>query len=1133
MNGEQMLRAAHRHTVASMLVLALLWGERAQAQGTATGAAATSSTTSSVGLLPVHAISVDLAALPGVTDKGRGKVEETAALQQLWDAFLRGGGFNVIEFEVDVRDLGDAGAGRLARMCEWAKRNNVRIAPTLIGAAEGEPLTAEYATHAASLVGKVIATLGAAGLPAYSQIVFYRLERPLNQPAHHGAMEAEAATAILKAAAENVRAAELAGLASSGVQATPLLIPSSFDYELIRRGAIAQTPITDESYTQGYAGLRDHLMTVFGAAPVEAASVEWYPGSLSSEGVDRLPDLINRLQADLPGKLLIIDTGYSTAAGSDTAQARYYQVALTNMCDLRANQGVDSPFAGILWRSAVDSGTGERTAAVKRPEAGDVAGMMNDPKAGSREARSWFRDVRSQFGLLSRARSGGAGLAPKTAYRVMSALESSLAQSPQASDALAAVKELGEAAQSGGLGQAVKSRLQNALFGMLDSWLTKTADDLFTEPQEAGGSGLPPIAPQSPDIQIVGIGALPAKVTAGQSVMVPVTLFNAGSGGASDVAVYLRDGKPTDLARTNPLTLPPGGQASVELSWKPGVAGLLQGIAVEAFCGNDSDPSSNVVALGNLQVDAGPKPPPKSHILEAALSTSATRTMLQSSSTPSSSPPAPGSGSSGGNRTMMSTSSALGFATIEGLTAPSVMMAAAPASPPSPGGASSTRSITAAPAPAAASAPEPVTMTLANPFQTLFRDVVATLRIDDAVVSTRQLGSLLPGQRRTVTFTEWSPPRPGTYRLRTDLVGAGPAGKPLTSSATSTITVGAPASAARSAPSPASSPASPVRSLTATRSFAPLVRPVSSQPVAAFGAGTRTLGGSPGVRSFAAKQAVALTPNSILMRPFPPAPGTPASVTVQLSNPDRTPIHGARVAVSVDGVALGESMVDIPAHGLAMASGFKEWTATAGPHEVRAAVSVGASRSEVSKPLLVSAAGTRGFGRPAVVAGGAFKPGAPRGIGSPDSAGKPGFTMQPGFKPVMGGLRGGPGPNLQITPADIRFTPAQPAAGAAMSVAITVRNVGVAPANDGRVLAVLSAGGAEVARQQFAAAVPAKGLLTLDWPLTAPAASPLVVTVTATASGDTDPSNNQTRATVVGKPPMRAIPPRSTVGTIR
>ena len=1027
---------------------------------------------------------------------------------------------------MDVHELGEHGAGRVARMCDWAKQNNVRIAPTLVGAAEGKALPADYPNLAASFVGKVVETLGAAGAPGYSQIVFYQLDRPLNQPASHGAMEVEAATTVLKAAAENVRAAEQAGLASSGLQATPLLIPSSFDYELIQRGAIAHTAISDESYTQAYGGLRDYLVAVFGSAPVEAASVEWFPGSLSSEGVDRLPDLINRLEADLPGKLLIVDTGYSSAAGSDTAQARYYQLALNNLCDLRANQGVDSPFAGILWRSAMDAGGTDGAAAAKQPAAGEVTKMWNEPKAASREARSWLSSVQSHFGLLARARSGGTGLAPKTAYRVMSGLESALAQSPQASDALAAVKELGAAGSAGGIGQAVKSRLQNAMFGMLDAWLSKTADDLFTTPDESGPAPTTGMPAQPPDIQIVGIGEIPAKATVGQPVVIPVTLFNAGAGTATDAAVYLRDGQQSDLARTNPVSLSPGGQTSVELTWTPTAAGLLQGIATDAFCSNDADPSSNHIDLGDLQVDPGKKPP-RPHVLDAAILAAGTRTLMQSSSTPSTSPPASGSSPVGGNRVMMATSSGLGFATIEGLSAPRVMMAPAPA--PAPGTTTATRTLSSTPAPAVSPAAEPVTMTLANPFQTAFRNAVATLRVDDAVVSTRPLGTLLPGQRRTVTFTEWSPPHPGTYRLRADLHGVGLLGHHLTSSAASTITVGGPPAATRMAP-----PGGHVRSLSPTRSLTPLVRSVSSQPVRGIERRRREPGGASGVRALTMNPAIGLSANSIVLRPFPPTAGAPMAIAVQLSNLGHTPIRGARVTVAVDGTALGETVIDVPASGLVMAASFKDWTATPGRHDVHASVTVGSNHSVATKPLFVTAPGTRGFGRPGLVTGG--------GVGVPvessgamtlDTTARKGFTFQPGFKPVLGGTPNGTSPDLQIVTSDIRFTPALPSVGAAMTVAIGVRNLGAVPARDGRVLAVLTAGGVEIARRQFPALVPAKGVVTLNWLLTAPSGSPLVVTATATAAGDANPSNNQARATVASRVLIRNLPTRATIGSAR
>lgn len=1134
MNRDHPRPNSNRLAAAAAVVLALLGAAKAHAQSTAP-----TSTTASIGLLPVHAIAVDLDRLPGA---GKGKDGEVAALQKLWDSFLKGAGFNVIEFDVDARDLGDRGAGRVAKLCLWAKQNDVRLAPTLIGAPEGKPLPPDYADLAASFVGKVIAELGPAGINSYSQIVFYQLERSLNQPASHGPMETAVASKLLEAAARSVRAAEQVGLAQSGMQPTPLLVPASFDYELIRRGAIAQTPISDESYGQAYDGMRDYLLGVLGSASAEAVSVQWFPGSLSSEGVDRLPDLVNRLQSDLPGKLLIVDTGYSSAAGSDTAQARYYQTALNNLCDLRANQGVDSPFAGVVWRSAVD-GDGEVTAIVAQPRAADVTKVWNDPKADGKEARSWLKSVQSNFGLLQRSRDSNA-LAPKVAFRVMSSLESALSQSPQASDALAAARELAEAGKTGGMGQAIKSRLQNALFGVLDAWVSKSTTDLFATPNEA-----PPPAPgmpaQLPDVQVIGTGALPATATAGTVVLIPVTLFNAGSAVATDAVVYLRDGQQTDLARTNPFTISPGGQTSVELRWTPLAAGTVQNVSAETFCSNDADPSpgSNRMDLGNLEVKAsggggggghtGPK-------WAGVMADIGSRTLVMSSASPSTSPPPPGGSAPTQGRVMMATSSGAGFATIESMSAPSMMMAPAPGTPPAPGTGSARALI--APPPSSGASPagvaramtparEPVTMTLANPFRATFNRAVATLFVDDAKVSTRQLGTLLPGQRRTVTFTEWSPPRPGTFRLRADLEGQGALGNPLKSSATSTITVAGPEAAPRSAPMAGGSP----RSITATRSFTPLVQNVSPIAVRPLGAGSQFPGAAGGARSFMSAPALRLSANDILLRPFPPAAGAPVTITVQLSNVDRMPVHGARVAVTAGGQPLGEMVIDVPASGMAIASGFKEWTAANGRHDIRASVTVGSSRSEATKPVLVTGPqGARGFGRPAIVAGGGLvQTGKPVGV-TPAPATKVGVGFQTGFKPSFAGQAAGAA-DLQIQATDIRIAPPLPSAGAAMTVTIQVRNLGAAPASDGRVLAVLTAGGAEVARKQFMAVVPAGGVVALEWPLTAPAGTPLVVSATATARGDANPANNQARATAAIKvmPKVRALESSRTIGITR
>ena len=421
-------------------------------------------------------------------------------------------------------------------------------------------------------------------------------------------------------------------------------------------------------------------------------------------------------------------------------------------------------------------------------------------------------------------------------------------------------------------------------------------------------------------------------------------------------------------------------------------------------------------------------------------------------------------------------------------------------------------------------------MTLANPFRTVFRNAVATLRVDDAIVSTRPLGSLLPGQRRTVAFTEWSPPRPGSYRLRADLDGVGLSGNHLTSSASSTITVAGDGGVARTAPTPGE----PARSIVHTRALTPLVGSASSQLVRGFGGQTRSFGEHRGVRSFSGGRPLSLTANNILLRPFPRAAGAPVAISVQLSNLEIAPVVGARVAVSIDGTALGETVTDIPATGSVVASGFKDWTAQPGRHTVQASVTVGSNRSEATKFLYVMPAGTRGFGRPGFVAGGGFgHAGDRKGAAQPGLEGKSGSGFQPGFMPMIEAGRLGGAADLQITATDIRFAPALPSVGAAMNVTITVHNIGAAPASDGRVLAVLSAGGVEVARRQFIASVPASGTLALAWPLTTPSGSPILVTATATVTGDANLANNQARATATGRIPVKGIISPATIGSER
>ncbi|HEX7077924.1 MAG TPA: hypothetical protein VF363_05850, partial [Candidatus Eisenbacteria bacterium] len=181
--------------------------------------AAAASPVSATGLLPIFGVGVDFDALPGKTSAGKPE-EAVAAVQKLWKDYLKGAGFNVIQFSVDVSDLGDKGAGRLAALCRWAATNNVRLAPTLIGAKAGEALPADFPDKAGAFAARTIELVSQNGNPgAYSQIMFYQLERPLNHPGNHGAMEPSAAAEIITHTIEKLRASEQAALAGSQLQA--------------------------------------------------------------------------------------------------------------------------------------------------------------------------------------------------------------------------------------------------------------------------------------------------------------------------------------------------------------------------------------------------------------------------------------------------------------------------------------------------------------------------------------------------------------------------------------------------------------------------------------------------------------------------------------------------------------------------------------------------------------------------------------------------------------------------------------------------------------------------------------------------------------------------------------------------
>jgi hypothetical protein len=1187
------------------------------------------------GLLPVFGVAVDL-------DATGGKPEQAvSSLQKLWDQYLKAAGFNVIQIPVDVRELGDRGAGRLAKLCVWAKSKNVRLAPILVGAPLGQPLPDDYADKVGTFAAKTIELVGKEGDPqAYAQIMLYQVERPLNHPANHGPMDAAKAASMMAKVMDKLRAAEQTGLAGSSLQATPVLADASFDYELIRVGAIAHVAITDEAYQQAYASLHTYLGAVLGAAPVDVIEVEWFPGSYSSEGVERMPDLVGKLQADFPGKLIIVGTGFSTAAGAEADQSRYYTQAFNNLSDLRTNQGVESSLAGILWRTALDRPGGEPPPPSPRTQeamsswnwsdkAAEVTRMWNEPGADSKEMTWWLGHVESHFGLLASGKDASKTGEPKMSYQLLARLKTSLAAAAEATGAGDIAKEIEGAGAGKGIGSAVKERLQSALFGMLDALVAKTAESLVSGGGSGGGSdgGAPPPPPTPTpanlaNLQINQIGEIPAMPKMGVLTPFPVTIFNAGTAPARNVVLYLREGT-SDLASTNPTTLSPGAETTIEVDWTPAHSGNFHDVAFVAYCDNEGDAGNNQAPVGDVPVESSGG--------DGTGGTGGHRGGLGGLIF--------NPGALGGIKGSLQTSTSPGFVQISairsmtpmsGKTPMALMIGGAP-SGGSPG--TSMRITTGSPAPGGTSGITPISRTtstglepmslafsISNPFSHNFTRVSAALKIDGKLIATRDLGTLLPAQRRTVTFALWTPPHAGTFPVNIDLSGVGPTGRALTSSARDELVVGAPSSppiATRSLTISGSTPGSTPPGGIATRSL-PTTRLITPLMIS---------GGTPLARTFQPRPVYAvrgfgmmgvtlfgLTANSLLLDPFPALIGKDVTMTVRLFNSERTAAHKVKVEGFVDEEKVGETTVDLPIARSVDVKGFKAWKAKPGRHSFRAVVNDGSRQANAIKPIDVRppGAGIGAGGVAALIGRGGFagskltlgsklamastdirlNPLVPtvgsdvtisvrvQNVGPTDvqrahaelfvdgvrlgednadiAAGKDAVLSSfPHWKPTAGNhtllcrassgsqvvsatrdvsvsatallVKGLPmatttfktgfatlltaKPDLQILPGDIIFTPSMPRPGTAVTISITVRNVGAAAANGGTVLCILSADGSEVTRSQFPAALAAGGSTTLTWAVTAPSSgSQLAVNATASVADDAQPGNNTATA---------------------
>lgn len=411
------------------------------------------------GLLPIYGMTLELdktwvdgkkfpSANPnqGVSD----------ALQQIYDTQIAPCGFNVIRVPFDVNDGKAEESNKLANLLVWSQARGLKIAPVLIGAGSGKAFPKDYATRAKTFITTVMGLLkknNAEHLGAWGQVAYLQLGYPLNHPGYHGAVEAATAADALTKAAANIRTAETAALGESGLSPSSIMVGASLDFELLKTGSIAGVELSEEAFSQSYEALKTYLALFSESPEIGMVSIEWFPGSVSSDATEKLPELVRALIADVQGKLLVLSTGFSTGFKTSEDQSRYYALAFANLADLRASEGVECPFTGVIWNTAIDTADANATPPSDATptnmgtwdlsaKAAELVAMLQGGAGGDPDLRWWWKKTSGSFGVLAQAEGA---LTSKQAHEVLVELQGATAQAAVDTGAAEAAVQLEEA----------------------------------------------------------------------------------------------------------------------------------------------------------------------------------------------------------------------------------------------------------------------------------------------------------------------------------------------------------------------------------------------------------------------------------------------------------------------------------------------------------------------------------------------------------------------------------------------------------------------------------------------------------------------------------------------------------------
>src|SRR5579864_524935 len=856
--------------------------------------AATSAITQS-GLLPLFAIDVriDPAWIDGSTFPSASPQFPhngvSDALQQAWD-LLKTDGFNVIRIPVNVDDK--QAVARVANICVWAKTNSVLLIPVLTSnESRGTVATANpMADFVPALIAKLRSGDGQQ-FGAYSQIAYYQISDRMNNPGFHGGRSGQQLQEYAVRVAEGLRKAEIQALQGTNVQPTPIMVSATFDYELIRQGAINGISLDAPTQEKAVAALKDFLTPLAGSPNIDALAIEYLPRSISAGDVDGFAPLLRSLKTVAPGKQLALVTGFSTAFHNPEEQRQFLIVTTGNLADFHASDGAGTHFLGAIFREGL---AGQWTSPTPEPDvsqwqwqqrAKELQDMWSHGK-NSPDLKWWLEKTEANLGLVQMPASGsGATVTALPGLQVFQQIANAAQAAQAASAAQTAPPATVPVSPQGTPSQPPPGSLTTAF-----------PRATVTQPVIAMNAVAPASQGQSQTSQLV-FNLLSQFAT--QLTTVFISKLNGG--GATNIMNTAATSQSVPLA-ASPMPFTPSPTPDPDSGIPPTSAVGAQPVANTA----QPDPAIPQPAAQSAYV-APTAPSPRDGAVNSsaglgpASNPTATSTKPEASAnsglTPPSTTPPADSGSVATPAQPVSTAS--------------------PVSPPSvvtsTNAAGDNGSLPAAAFPipqisyfgvsnnevGLANQTPPVVLQLTNPSNAVTAPVQVELRLDGVSMVTDQIGPMLPKQSRSVPFSPLSTPA-GSHTL--DIIMSGSQGAASPPSATLLVQVSLPPSVVpANGPTAATTAFVPLGVRTVLPAIVVAAPPVTPVPVRAApllvpakNAGTTTP--VPAVRTISPR--IAPVASTAAANPVKPGPSsTPATLPVRTIAP-RTPTSSSPTAAT-------------------------------------------------------------------------------------------------------------------------------------------------------------------------------------------------------------------------------------------